>query len=45
MLKEINLHYVPQKLIKGRVVLDFLANLPTEDQKEETFNFSDEELF
>ena len=39
MFLEFDLHYIPHKVIKGRVVSDFLTDLPTEDQEEETFNF------
>jgi len=35
LLSKFKLHYIQQKSIKGRVVLD----LPTEDQNKETFNF------
>jgi len=37
MLLELNLHYISQKSIKRRAMFDFLADLPTEDKKKETF--------
>jgi len=42
MLLEFNLHYIPKKSIKGRAVCNFLADMPTEDQEEETFDFLNE---
>ena len=42
MLSEFDLRYIPQKSIKERFVSNFLVDLQTEDQKEETFDFPDE---
>jgi len=45
MLSKFDLQYILQKSIKGRVMIDFLADLPIEDQKEENYDFLDEESF
>jgi len=44
MLLESDIHYIPYKSIKGRAVLDFLADLPMEDRREETIDFPNEEV-
>jgi len=42
---EFDLHYAHQKLIKGNVMLEFLVDSSMEDQKEETIDFFDKEVF
>ena len=47
MLAEFDLKFMPQKLIKGSFVLDFLAEFPLEKNKEKhhlEYDFPDEEL-
>ena len=44
MLSEFDIRYIPQKSIKGRVMSNFLADLPMQEQKEETFDFPNEEV-
>ena len=47
MLAEFDLKFMPQKLIKGSVVSDFLAYFPLEENKEEPppeYDFPDEKL-
>jgi len=44
MLLEFDLHYIPQKSLKGQPMSIFLADLPIEYIKEESFNFSNEEV-
>ena len=43
MQSEVDLHYIQQKSIKARVVPVFFTDLPSEEQRQETFNFFNEE--
>ena len=46
MLSEFELKYVPLKAIKGKVVADFLADNPLEDENPvDVWSFPDEDIF
>ena len=46
MLSEFELKYVPLKAIKGKIVADFLADNPLEEENPvETWSFLDEDIF
>jgi len=44
-LLKFDLYYIPMKSIKGRAVSNVLIDLPTEDQREESFDSPHEEVF
>ena len=45
MLSEFDLHFRPQKSVKGRAVSDFLAEFPTGSPDTGGLEFSDEQIF
>ena len=44
-LLEFDVYYIPKKSIKGRVISYFMVDLLTKDQREESFDFLNEESF